>query len=316
MCNGPWRGAGVCKSKSPAGCWGQALVLGGDGAGGMCVCAFKSAGRVRASAQRGCVCVGGCAYMFKSLSGVWAGARQRMRVQESVRGVCVRQPVWGVGGCASAHPRGMPMSVKGSACANARGGTCKSLPKRCACKNLVGWARGQRGGWVCVKVPVRGMRVQEPVGWAYVHRPLREGGAIARRGGGAVCVQKPAEAGYACSPSSGEGVCKGSGMCKSLRVPVGVQPCRAGLGLELCLKGWVTPRGGGHFHWGSPEWAACVGLCAPWHPQAVVWLPLLWLVMGYPHSWRGCLRVRATTSPYSCWAPLCPWEVLLGVLEP
>lgn len=282
----------------------------------MCVCAFKSAGRVRASAQRGCVCVGGCAYMFKSLSGVWAGARQRMRVQESVRGVCVRQPVWGVGGCASAHPRGMPMSVKGSACANARGGTCKSLPKRCACKNLVGWARGQRGGWVCVKVPVRGMRVQEPVGWAYVHRPLREGGAIARRGGGAVCVQKPAEAGYACSPSSGEGVCKGSGMCKSLRVPVGVQPCRAGLGLELCLKGWVTPRWGGHFHWGSPEWAACVGLCAPWHPQAVVWLPLLWLVMGYPHSWRGCLRVRATTSPYSCWAPLCPWEVLLGVLEP
>lgn len=86
-----------------------------------------------------------------------------------VCGVCVQQSVGGCV-CASARPRGMYVSVKGSTCANAwGGGACAKACAKAVCART--WPGGRvcripfdsRGVWVCVEVPVRGMRVQEPV---------------------------------------------------------------------------------------------------------------------------------------------------------
>lgn len=75
-----------------------------------------------------------------------------------------------------------------------------------------------------VKVPVRGLCLQEPVEWVCVHHPLHEGGAIARRGGER-CVYKSL---------------LGQGVCATLLLREGcASVCTGGvgLGLELCPGG-------------------------------------------------------------------------------
>lgn len=97
-------------------------------------------------------------------------------------------------------------------------------------------------------------------------------------------------------------------MCKNPRVPVFVEVCAAGLGLEQCPREWVVPGG-------ICAGAARNGLRV--HephgtPQQVCGHPSSDLSQG---SYRGSLRASVTPSPYLCWAPLCPQEALPGVLH-
>lgn len=63
-------------------------------------------------------------------------------------------------------------------------------------------------------------------------------------------------AGYVCSPPFVGGVCKESGVCKSLPVPVCVRAFGVGLELELCSRG--------AFALGQPGMGCSVRLHVPW----------------------------------------------------
>lgn len=159
--------AGLCPERRgwerpPLGC-ATARVGGKGSSWGVCV--QKRVGSV-GSARRGYACL---------------RARQGMRAQESVRrGVCVRQPVWGVCKCLS---KGVAYVCKGEYLRKCPGGQVQKAAQKVLVQQP-GWVHMQRPvqqvSCVCVKVPIPGTRVQEPIGWVRVHHPLHEVGAIAR----------------------------------------------------------------------------------------------------------------------------------------
>lgn len=205
-----------------------------------------------------------------------------LRVREPVRGVPVQAPTQG--GCVCL--------LRGFLVETPRRGHGQEPARKVRVQEPagVGAPRSLSGGrWVCVKVPVRGLCLPEPVEWGCVHHPLHEGGAIARRGGER-CVYKSL---------LGQGVCATlllregcASVCTGRRSGVGIRAVPTGVG---CSRGGICT---GAVHNGL-HMRGCV-------PHGTHRLVCAVTCHGVPTQLEGLPE-----DPCLCWTTLCPWEAIL-----